>query len=202
MCIARSGPEKTSGTRRRNISTRFATCWAASTSIPHSSEIAQRTVRATAHFTTDDDGLTKEWRGRVWLNPPYAQPDIADFVAKVITEYRACRITEAIMLTHNFTCTRWFHKALRSAQAFCLTLGRVKFVDPSGNIASPTKGSASSTSATGLRHSLRVSIASALSPGLGAMTSTRRGSGGRSELCHERQRQRFQPAACSILAAG
>ena len=72
--------------------------------------------------------------------PTYAQPDIADFVAKVITEYRACRITEAIMLTHNFTCTRWFHKALRSAQAFCLTLGRVKFVDPSGNIASPTKG--------------------------------------------------------------
>jgi phage N-6-adenine-methyltransferase len=107
---------------------------------PASSAIAQRTVRATTHFTTDDNGLTKEWRGRVWLNPPYAQPDIADFVAKLITEYRACRVTEAILLTHNFSCTRWFHSAVTAARVFCLTLGRVGFVDPDGNVASPTNG--------------------------------------------------------------
>src|SRR5207244_4663357 len=23
------------------------------------------------HFTVEDDGLSKEWFGRVWLNPPY-----------------------------------------------------------------------------------------------------------------------------------
>jgi phage N-6-adenine-methyltransferase len=107
---------------------------------PASSRIAQRAVKAAAYFTTDDDGLTKEWRGRVWLNPPYAQPDIADFVAKLITEYRAGHVTEAIMLTHNFTCTRWFYQAATAARAFCLTLGRIRFVDPDGNLASPTNG--------------------------------------------------------------
>ena len=85
---------------------------------PASSDIAQRTVKATQYFTRDDDGLTKAWHGRVWLNPPYAQPDIADFVAKLITEVKTAHVIEAIMLTHNFTCTRWFHDVLAAARAF------------------------------------------------------------------------------------
>lgn len=28
---------------------------------------------AAKHFTVDDDGLSKPWEGRVWLNPPYGQ---------------------------------------------------------------------------------------------------------------------------------
>ena len=26
---------------------------------------------ATYHFTVEDDGLSRDWTGRVWLNPPY-----------------------------------------------------------------------------------------------------------------------------------
>ena len=26
---------------------------------------------ATIHYTVEDDGLSKEWHGRVWCNPPY-----------------------------------------------------------------------------------------------------------------------------------
>jgi hypothetical protein len=40
---------------------------------PASSELAQETVQATAYFTKDDDGLTKDWFGDVFLNPPFAQ---------------------------------------------------------------------------------------------------------------------------------
>ena len=47
---------------------------------PASCEIAQRTVKAVEYFTAKDDGLEQEWHGRVWLNPPYAQPVIAQFV--------------------------------------------------------------------------------------------------------------------------
>jgi DNA N-6-adenine-methyltransferase Dam len=88
---------------------------------PASSALAQRTVRATAYFTIDDDGLTKEWRGRVWLNPPYTQPEIAGFIAKLIAEHYAGRVIEAIVLTHNYSDTEWFHQALQAARAFCLT---------------------------------------------------------------------------------
>jgi len=39
---------------------------------PASSEIANKTVKASKFYTIKDDGLSKFWAGRVWLNPPYA----------------------------------------------------------------------------------------------------------------------------------
>lgn len=44
---------------------------------PASSDFAQQRVKAAQHFTIEDDGLKREWAGRVWLNPPYAQPAIS-----------------------------------------------------------------------------------------------------------------------------
>lgn len=35
------------------------------------------------HFTKEDDGLSREWFGRVWLNPPYSRPLIERFVEKM-----------------------------------------------------------------------------------------------------------------------
>lgn len=31
---------------------------------------------AAKHFTIDDDGLSKEWDGRVWLNPPFGRETV------------------------------------------------------------------------------------------------------------------------------
>jgi len=28
------------------------------------------------HFTARDDGLSRPWKGRVWLNPPYGKPSV------------------------------------------------------------------------------------------------------------------------------
>lgn len=30
-------------------------------------------IPAARHFTMADDGLAQEWRGRVWMNPPYSE---------------------------------------------------------------------------------------------------------------------------------
>jgi phage N-6-adenine-methyltransferase len=109
---------------------------------PASSDAAQQKVRAAEYFTVDRDGLQQEWRGRVWLNPPYAQPHIADFVSKMVAERRAGRVSAAIMLTHNYTDTTWFHEAAGVADAICFTRGRVRFYDASGVIAAPTQGQA------------------------------------------------------------
>lgn len=35
------------------------------------------------HFTKEDDGLSKEWFGRIWLNPPYSRPLIESFIKKM-----------------------------------------------------------------------------------------------------------------------
>ena len=59
---------------------------------PASSARAQETVRASRFFTRDNDGLRHDWHGRIWLNPPYSQPDIARFVDKLLAEIGAGRV--------------------------------------------------------------------------------------------------------------
>jgi phage N-6-adenine-methyltransferase len=109
---------------------------------PASSEAAQRIVKATKYFTKANDALKEPWHGRVWLNPPYAQPYIADFVSKLVEQVELANIPEAILLTHNYTDTEWFHKAAGAADAICFTRGRIRFVDSKGIEASPTQGQA------------------------------------------------------------
>jgi hypothetical protein len=58
------------------------------------------------------------------------------------TEYTTGRVTAAIMLTHNYTDTAWFHEAAIIADAICFMRGRVKFYEPDGAIAAPTQGQA------------------------------------------------------------
>jgi phage N-6-adenine-methyltransferase len=109
---------------------------------PATAATAQKTIRAARFFTRDDDGLKQEWHGRIWLNPPYSQPDIARFIDKLLIEVNAGRATEAILLTHNYTDTGWFHAAAGQCAALCFTRGRIRFVGASGEIAAPTQGQA------------------------------------------------------------
>lgn len=109
---------------------------------PATHEVAQRTVQAAEYFTAKDDGLKLSWHGRVWLNPPYAQPYIAQFVAKLVAEFSDGSVEQAILLTHNYTDTTWFHQAEASASLLCFTRGRIRFVDPDGGLCAPTQGQA------------------------------------------------------------
>lgn len=109
---------------------------------PASSAQAQMTVKAKKFFCIKDDGLSHKWKGRIFLNPPYAQPAIEQFSEKMISEVRAGNVIEAIMLTHNYTDTAWFHTATTEATAICFTRGRIAFVDRNGKKAAPTQGQA------------------------------------------------------------
>jgi hypothetical protein len=64
-------------------------------------------IPAKQHFTRKDNGLAKPWRGRVYLNPPYGK-QIADFIKKLISEYKSGQVTEAIALLPDHTMRRWF----------------------------------------------------------------------------------------------
>lgn len=99
---------------------------------PASSRAANTRVKATRFYTAEDDGLSKPWRGRVWLNPPYAQPLITDFCERLVSEYEAGRVKAAIALVNNGTETAWGQRLLASAAAVCFPSGRVRFIDPDG----------------------------------------------------------------------
>jgi phage N-6-adenine-methyltransferase len=103
---------------------------------------AQERVRATQFFTKSDDGLKREWRGKVWLNPPYAPPLIEQFVDKLLLELSTGRATEAILLTDNSTDTAWAQKAARAASLTCFTRGRIRFESPTRGVAAPVQGQA------------------------------------------------------------
>jgi phage N-6-adenine-methyltransferase len=109
---------------------------------PASSSVAQATVKAERFFTRKDNGLKQEWFGRVWLNPPYTQPEIWEFCKKLTDEVTAGNVTEAILLTHNYTDTAWFHYAEEVAAALCFTRGRIAFEDQNGDTCAPTQGQA------------------------------------------------------------
>jgi phage N-6-adenine-methyltransferase len=108
---------------------------------PASSIEAQKIVQAKSYFTKDDDGLRHEWYGRLYLNPPYGPP-IGNFIRKLCEEWQAGRISAAILLTHNYTSSAWFHEAEDVADAICFTFNRMKFYKPNGELASPTQGQA------------------------------------------------------------
>ncbi len=107
---------------------------------PASCDLAQQAVRAVAYFTKADDGLTKPWAGRVWLNPPYR--NVRPFADKLATHYRAGEVTAAIALVNNCTDTLWFKPLAETAAALCFPVGRVKFTDAHGNTdrGSPLQG--------------------------------------------------------------
>ena len=99
---------------------------------PASSEVANQTVKATQFFTSEDSGLEKVWRGRVFLNPPYAQPLIAQFIEKAVEQFCQGHVSEAIVLVNNGTDTAWGQALLGSAAAVCFPKSRIRFIDPMG----------------------------------------------------------------------
>lgn len=109
---------------------------------PASSLLSQKVVQARYFYTSYTNGLQKKWYGKVWMNPPYTQPLISQFIYKLLREISYGDVCEAILLTHNYTDTTWFHKAQNSAQKICFTRGRIRFLDQYGKEAAPTQGQA------------------------------------------------------------
>ena len=107
---------------------------------PATSHCAQEIVQAAVSYTEHDDGLSQDWSGTVFLNPPYKMPDVANFVNKLCDSVESKSVTQAILLTNNNTDTDWWQRAARLAAAVCLTDGRIKFYNALGDESQPTNG--------------------------------------------------------------
>lgn len=99
---------------------------------PASNEKAQEFVRAGRFYTKEEDGLTKVWAGRVWLNPPYSRGACEQFIEQAINRWRSGYIVSACILVNNFTDTETGQMLLNKASAVCFLRGRVHFLDGEG----------------------------------------------------------------------
>ncbi len=107
---------------------------------PASNTNAQETVRAANWYGEKENGLLQEWKGRVFLNPPYAHPTVKHFIEKLCAEFEAGNVPAAVLLTNNNTDTAWWHLAARLAAGVCFTAGRINFYKVDGTRTQPTNG--------------------------------------------------------------
>lgn len=87
-------------------------------------------------FTSDDDGLSREWVARsLYMNPPYGR-GIGGWTSKLADHYQRGHIDEAIALLPARTDTKWWQDM--AAYPVCLVTGRLKFNDCQGSAPFPS----------------------------------------------------------------
>lgn len=81
---------------------------------------------AVKHYTIDDDGLSKLWQGRIWLNPPYGRE-----TGKWLK--RLAHHGNGIALVFARTETKMFFESVwGKARGFLFVKGRLSFYYPNG----------------------------------------------------------------------
>lgn len=93
-------------------------------------------VTARAHYTKSDNGLEREWRGRVFVNPPWdSQGSPGRWVTKLLNEHAAGRVSEAVCLLPARVNTAWMDGLAPYAR--CFVRGRLRFGDATGDAPFP-----------------------------------------------------------------
>lgn len=132
---------------------------------PASSPTFNRLVNAEKIFTADDDGLSRPWHGKVWMNHPFRArervcgpncqkkrcrqrgyhvshdvPGNEDWIDKLVKEYTQGNVKEALCITYASTSEAWFKPLLAWPQ--CFIYGRVNYISSLGyEMKGATKGS-------------------------------------------------------------
>lgn len=78
-------------------------------------------------YNKNEDGLTQQWLGRVWLNPPYSQPLLKQFVQRMVDH------NNGIALLYNRCGNAMFHDIIfPTATAMKFLRRRIRFYRPDG----------------------------------------------------------------------
>jgi DNA N-6-adenine-methyltransferase (Dam) len=101
---------------------------------PASCAEANAVVRAKQFFTKKDKPLERDWRGTVFMNPPYGTDNgdsvAAMFCTKALAEFDQENITEGIILVNSLHSQPW--QAPLYSQPICFVDHRIKFVSGDG----------------------------------------------------------------------
>lgn len=86
-------------------------------------------VPARAILTKQDNGLASQWRGCVFMNPPFGgRNGHVPWLQKFIEHENGIAIVRA------YTSAGWFHAHAIKAHAMLFPKGKTKFVRPNGSI--------------------------------------------------------------------
>lgn len=109
---------------------------------PASCVEANENVGAAEFFTQADDGLSRDWHGRVWCNPPYGRDEAhvsnqAKWTAYMADQYDVGNIDSGCLLVTFVPDRTWFERLWN--YPMCAFRDRLKFRVPGGNVPdSPT----------------------------------------------------------------
>ena len=106
---------------------------------PASCAEANETVQATRFFTREIDGLSREWNGAVWMNPPFTAHVVGRFIGKLLSEPA---VTSWCCLVNNGTETSWGQLLLRHAHVVSFPSSRIRFLgmDAASKEGTPLQG--------------------------------------------------------------
>ena len=102
---------------------------------PASTEFANNIVNAKRFYTVEDDGLTLDWHGSVFLNPPYGKTGSTSnqqiWASKLLSQWECGHVDEAILLTRTVPGYEWWDWNFHNWPGpMCITYGRLAFVRP------------------------------------------------------------------------
>ena len=83
---------------------------------------------AAMNYTETDDGLSKPWHGRVWLNPPFDRYQVSKWVNRLAEH------GDGILLVHARTETDWFNTIWKRASAIVFLRKRIHFCREDGTV--------------------------------------------------------------------
>lgn len=87
-------------------------------------------------WTKEDDGLSKEWRGTVWMNPPYSRVLLRQFCERM-----AQHGDGIALLVNRQDNLLWQEVIFPTASSMIFMRHRVKFLRPDGTAGTPFFGS-------------------------------------------------------------
>ena len=97
---------------------------------PASNKLAQGWIKAKQYYTQKDDGLSRQWQGKIWCNPPYGNLP-KKFLNKGLSEYKIGNVTAAIFLL-NRSGAEWYSDIKPEFTAICEVRKRIAFIDAKG----------------------------------------------------------------------
>jgi len=109
---------------------------------PASCAQANETVRALQYYSSD--GLTQQWSGRVFCNPPGGRGVVTAFWSKLCGAWQSGAVTQAIWIGYSLeqlqTLQRFTPSPLSGDFCLCFPHRRIAFDSPGGGKRSPTHG--------------------------------------------------------------